>query len=203
MAHDAHGVHHRHVAGVDHGLAEQPVGLVQFDLADEAVQVLHQDPLPEFALVDGLEGGGAQLGPQHPFRVDEVLPHRAGNDPAVLRAAEDVHDVADDVGHHLDVVDRQIAGAPQPEGAGHVRCADPDAQHQVAELVDQGQVVRQHPDTGLQMGRGGVLDDRHGPQRLGVADPAARPVSSFNSCNAARKARPRPVSFSNLGRTKP
>ena len=103
-------------------------------------------PLPEFALVDGLEGCGPQLGPQHPFRVDEVLPHGAGNDPAVLRAAEDVHDVADDVRHDLDVVDSQVRERRSPKALDMSVAPIRTHSTRSRNSFDQGQVVRQHPD---------------------------------------------------------
>ena len=45
VADNGHGMHQRHVGGVDDGLAQQAVGQVQLDLADQAVQVGRQDPL--------------------------------------------------------------------------------------------------------------------------------------------------------------
>ena len=166
VGHDVQGVHGRGVAGMDHGLAEQAVRLVEDNLPDEPVEVGLNQPGPQGRAVGSirvLKRGHPQRRDEKALGTGEVLPHRPADDPAAF-PAQNVHDVADGVAHHGNVVDRQIPITPQPEHPGQVGGADAHRENGLSVLFEQAPDGQQRPDTHLAVNDLGRLQHRHRPQ---------------------------------------
>ena len=158
FGHRHEGVDELDVGGMDNGAADEAVGLVQDDFAEQTVDLVVDHGFAAHEVV--LEAMLGKLLEHELFRGTEIFPDGAGDHVVVVSGA-DIDDVGKALADDHDVIQGVVDASADAEDGTEVCSADTDLQHQILVLIqnplDPGQLI--HP--ALLVRNFLVLDNRH------------------------------------------
>ena len=163
FGHCHEGVDELDVGGMDNGAADEAVGLVQDDFAEQTVDLVVDHGFAAHEVV--LEAVLGKLLEHELFRCTEIFPDWAGNHVVIVPGAN-VDDVGKALAYDHDVIQGVVDASADAEDGAEVCSADTDLEDEavifIKDLADSDQLA----DTGLFVGDLGVLDDGHAVEDL-------------------------------------